>query len=318
MSEIAVTAQLPGRAIDWLRARHEVRVHSGPIMLEADAVAEWSAGADAVISLPANPVTRALMERCPELQVIGNCAVGFDNIDCVEADRRGVWVTNTPGVLTEATADLTWALILAVSRRLVEADAFLRAGRFKGWDLDLMTGSGLQGRTLGIVGFGRIGRAVARRAQAFGMRVLATPSSGSGEGLDHVISTQFDELVVSSDVISLHCPLTASTRGMIDEACLHRMRQGAFLINTARGPLIDEEALVLVLKEGHLGGVGLDVFAQEPEVHPGLIGRDDAVLLPHIGSATREARSAMAELAAKNVLAVLDGDVPPNVVIQGR
>jgi len=287
-------------------------------MLEAEEVGRWAEGADALITLLANPVTSAVMDRSPGLRVIANCAAGFDNIDYREAERRGIWVTNTPDVLTETTADLTWALILAVTRRIIEADAFLRAGSFKGWQLDLMVGAGLQGRTLGIIGFGRIGRAVARRAPAFGMRVMATPSSSPTEEFENVIIGDVETLVSSSDVLSLHCPLNDHTRGMMDEASLRRMRPGAFLINTARGPVIDEAALVRVLEDGHLGGVGLDVFAQEPEVHPGLLGREDAVLLPHIGSATREARSEMAELAARNVLAVLTGDDPPSIVVRGR
>ena len=318
MLKIAVTAPLPGPALDNLRACHEVRVHSGATMLEAEEVAEWAADADALVTLLANPVTSSVMERCPSLRVIANCAAGFDNIDCAEAQRRGIWVTNTPDVLTETTADLTWALILTVTRRVIEADAFLRAGDFKGWELDLMVGAGLQGRTLGIIGFGRIGRAVAKRAPAFGMRVMATPSSQSTEGFEHVTFGDVETLVASCDVLSLHCPLNDRTRGLLGEERLRRMRRGAFLINTARGPVLDEAALVRALEDGHLGGVGLDVFAQEPEVHPGLLCRKDAVLLPHIGSATREARSEMAELAARNVLAVLAGEVPPSVVIQGR
>lgn len=318
MYEIAVTAQLPGRALEMLRERFNVRVHSGPTMLEAEDVAGWAEGADALITLTANPVTSLVMDQCSGLRVIANCAVGFDNIDCAEARRQGIWVTNTPDVLTEATADLTWALILGVTRRIVEADTFLRAGSFKGWQLDLMTGAGLQGRTLGIIGFGRIGRAVARRAPAFGMRVMATPSSWPTEAFEDVIFADVETLVSSSDVLSIHCPLNDHTRGMLDEGRLRRMRRGAFLINTARGPVIDEAALVQVLEDGHLGGVGLDVFAQEPEVHAGLLGRKDAVLLPHIGSATREARSEMAELAARNVIAVLAGEEPPSPVVRGR
>ena len=318
MTEIAVTAVLPGRALEMLRNEHHVRIQTGPTMLKPEVVAHWAAGAEALVTLLANPVGAEVMDRCPALRIIANCAAGFDNIDCVEAERRGIWVTNTPDVLTEATADLTWALILAVTRKLVEADAFLRAGRFRGWELDLMTGAGLQGRTLGIIGFGRIGRAVARRAPAFGMRVMATPTSKPINGFEDVTFADIETLVASSDVLSLHCPLSDETRGLLDETRLRQMRRGAFLINTARGPVIDEAALVKVLEDGHLGGVGLDVFAQEPVVHPGLLGRQNAVLLPHIGSATREARSEMAELAARNVLAVLAGDEPPSIVVRGR
>ena len=287
-------------------------------MLSDEKLAQWAGGADALITLLANPVTAAVMDRCPGLRVIANCAAGFDNIDCQEAERRGIWVTNTPDVLTEATADLAWALILGVTRRLIEADAFLRAGLFEGWGLDLMTGTGLQGKILGIVGFGRIGRAVARRAQAFGMRVMATSSRGRHQAFEGVVFTDLEDVVASSDILSLHCPLTEPTRGMLDEDRLRRMPRGAFLINTARGQLIDEDALVRVLEEGHLGGAGLDVFEGEPSVHAGLLGRSDVVLLPHIGSATREARAEMAELAARNVLAVLAGDQPPAVIVRGR
>lgn len=316
--QIAVTAQLPGRALDLLRARHEVRVHTGPTMLEAEDIAQWAVGADALITLLANPVGARVMDRCPGLRVVGNCAAGFDNIDCEEAARRGIWVTNTPDVLTEATADLAWALILAVTRRVVEADSFLRSGQFKGWELDLMAGSGLQGRTLGIIGFGRIGRAVARRAPAFGMHVMATPTSKAVIGFDEVVFADVETVVESADVLSLHCPLNDDTRGLLDDIRLRRMRRGAFLINTGRGPVVDEAALVRALEDGHLGGAGLDVFEQEPAVHSGLLTCENAVLLPHIGSATREARSEMAELAARNVLAVLDGDDPPSIVVRGR
>lgn len=315
--KIAVTAQLPGRALEMLAERHEVRLHTGSAMLEAENVAGWAAGADALVTLLANPVDARVMDECPKLRVIGNCAAGFDNIDCREAARRGIWVTNTPDVLTEATADLAWALMLAVTRRVVEADAFLRSGRFKGWGLDLMTGPGLQGRTLGIIGFGRIGQAVARRAPAFGMNVIATPTSKPYEGFDEVTVADVETVVESSDILSLHCPLTEETRGLLDDVRLRRMRAGAILINTGRGPVIDEAALVRALNDGHLGGVGLDVFEQEPAVHPGLFACRNAVLLPHIGSATREARSEMAELAARNVLAVLDGDEPPSIVVRG-
>jgi glyoxylate reductase len=247
--------------------------------------------------------------------VVANVAVGFDNIDLAAARARGVWVTNTPDVLTEATADLTWALILAVTRRLVEADSFLRSGRWQGWALDLLLGSGLQGRILGIIGFGRIGRAVARRAPAFGMEVVySDPDESTASDLPARRLT-LDELLQLSSVVSLHCPLNAETHHLIDERRLARMRSDAYLINAARGPLVDEAALLRALESGRLAGAGLDVFEHEPELQPGLVDCSNVVLLPHVGSATEETRSAMAELAARNVLAVLAGERPPTPVV---
>ena len=316
--EVAVTSPLPGRAIERLEARCRVRVHHGPPLADPGAVAAFLGEARGAVTLLANPVTDVVLAACPALSVVGNCAVGFDNVDIDAARRRGVWVTNTPDVLTEATADLTWALILAVTRRVVEADAFLRAGRWVGWRLDLLLGRGLQGHTLGIVGWGRIGRAVARRAGAFGMDVVFTTPSPPREPEPSARALALDELLEVSSVVSLHCPLTPTTHHLLDRARLARMRPGAVLVNTSRGPLVDEAALVAALDGRQLGGAGLDVFEAEPTVHPGLLGRADVVLLPHIGSATAETRAAMAELAADNVLAVLSGGEPPTPIVRGR
>jgi glyoxylate reductase len=315
---IAVTSDLPGRALEWLEAACETTVHRGPALDTEDAVAAFVGDAEGVLCLLANPVTDAVLAACPRLRVVANCAVGYDNVDLEACRRRGVWVTNTPDVLTEATADLAWALILAVTRRVVEADALVRSGRWTGWALDQMLGTGLQGAQVGIVGFGRIGRAVARRAPAFGLKVAACdPDPAPEPGVD-VRFLELDELLATSDVVSLHAPLDEGSRHLLDEARLRRMRPGAVLVNTARGPLVDEAALVRVLADGHLGGAGLDVYEHEPSVTPGLVDRPDVVLLPHIGSATRETRAAMAELAARNLLAVLAGDEPPAPVIRGR
>jgi len=315
---VAVTSDLPGRALEWLEAACETTVHRGPALDTEDAVAACVGDREGVLSLLANPVTDAVLAACPRLRVVANCAVGYDNVDLDACRRRGVWVTNTPDVLTEATADLAWALILAVTRRVVEADALVRSGRWTGWALDQMLGTGLQGGQVGIVGFGRIGRAVARRAPAFGLKVAACdPDPVPEPGVD-VRFLGLDELLATSDVVSLHAPLDEGSRHLLDEARLRRMRPGAVLVNTARGPLVDEAALVRVLADGHLGGAGLDVYEHEPRVNPGLVDRPDVVLLPHIGSATRETRAAMAELAARNLLAVLAGDEPPTPVIRGR
>lgn len=316
MPEVAITAELPGRAIEWLEKECLIRLNTGVQITDEAKLIDFIGSADAVLTLLANPVTDRVLAACPGLQVVGNCAVGFDNIDLVAARSRGVWVTNTPDVLTEATADLTWGLILAVTRRLGEAERLLRDGRFRGWALDMLLGSGIQGRQLGVVGYGRIGRAVARRAVGFGMSVAY---NGHTELLDPDPPATYmplEELLSTSHVVSLHTPMSRQNHHLLNEAGLRLMPEGAFLINTARGPLVDEAALVRVLEDGHLGGAGLDVFEDEPVVHPGLLERENVVLLPHIGSATQESRAAMAELAAKNILAVLAGEEPPTPVVR--
>ena len=313
---VAVTAELPGNAVERLRKSCHVRVNTSSKMSDEDAMIEFIGSADAVLTLLANPVTDRVLAACPKLQVVGNCAVGFDNIDLEAARRRGVWVTNTPDVLTEATADLTWALILAVTRRLGEAQRFFREGRYQGWALDLLLGSGIQGRQLGVVGFGRIGRAVARRAEGFGMSVAYHALKERTDPDPSATFMPLEELLTTSHVVSLHTPMSERNHHLIGEEQLRRMARGSFLINTARGPLVDEAALVRVLEDGHLGGAGLDVYENEPAVHPGLLERDDVVLLPHIGSATKETRAAIAELAVKNILAVLAGEEPPTPVVR--
>jgi len=256
----------------------------------------------AVIPTPREKVTEALLSLAPHLRVVANCAVGTDNVDLDACRRRGVVVTNTPGVLTEATADLTWLLILAVARRFREGDALIRSGSWDGWKpLELM-GTSLEGMTLGVYGFGRIGRAVARRAEAFGMKVLALVEGDSPEA--------FERLLAESDVLTLHAPLVPETRGRFGTAELARMKKGAILVNTARGPIVDEAALAAALASGHLGGAGLDVFEKEPAVHPALLSLPNVVLLPHLGSSTRQTRLAMARTACEEAVRVLGGEEP--------
>lgn len=317
LPEVACAFAPPGRLLEILEGRCRLRVHRGNVLHLPEAVADFICDAEAALTLLANPVTDEVLAACSNLRIVANCAVGFDNVDLEAARRRGLWVTNTPDVLTEATADLTWALILAVTRRVVAADRFLRAGRFKGWSLDLLLGAGLQGKTLGIVGFGRIGRAVARRAQAFGVEVVFSDRVGL-QCLDRAFrQLALDDLVEVADIVSIHSPLNDSTRYLFDDERLGCMRPGAFLINTARGPIVHEEALVRALEGGRLAGAGLDVYEDEPLVHPGLVVRDDVVLLPHIGSATVETRTMMAVRAAQNVAAFLAGETPPNPVVDG-
>jgi glyoxylate reductase len=317
MGEVAATAELPGNALERLAAHHVVRVRPrGPALLGRDLVT-FVGDADALICLLADRVAAEVFALCPRLKVVANYAVGVNNVDLEAARTSGVWVTNTPDVLTGATADLTWALILAVTRRVAEGDRLVRAGAFSGWRPDLLLGVGLQGKTLGIVGMGRIGRAVTRRAAGFGVRVRYTSAHplAVSEAMGAEYVADLEALLPHADILSLHCPLTTQTRYMMNAARLHLLPPGALLVNTSRGELVDEAALVAALEGGHLGGAGLDVFECEPKVHKGLLGRDDVVLLPHLGSATWEARSAMADLAAENVLAVLAGGVPPTPVI---
>lgn len=263
---------------------------------------ERVAGCGGLVTMPTDRVDGEVLDRGP-VRVLAQHAVGYDNLDLDAARARGVVVTNTPGVLTEATADLTMALLLAVCRRVLEGDKMMRAKAFHGWRPLLLRGMALGGARLGIIGLGRIGRAVATRAKAFGMEVVHHSRSG---GLP------LDALLATSDVVSLHCPLTPETRHLIDREALARMKAGAYLINTARGPVVDEAALVEALGAGQLAGAALDVFEDEPRAHPGLLGRDDVVLAPHIGSATVEARRAMAVKAARNLIAVVEGRTPPD------
>jgi glyoxylate reductase len=261
--------------------------------------------ADALVCLLLDRIDRAVLERAPKLRVVANCAVGYDNIDVAEATARGIAVTNTPDVLTEATAEFTWALILAAARRLPEGATLVRSGQWPGWRLDQLLGVQLAGKTLGIVGMGRIGKAVARRAEAFGMQVLWS---------DHEAGVRVDELFAIADVISLHCPLTDETRGLVNAKRLALMKPTAILVNTARGGCVDERAVADALAAGRLFAAALDVFAHEPAIDPALLAAPRAILAPHVGSATTETRTQMAQLCADAVIAVLSGRRPANLV----
>lgn len=293
-------------ALELLRTAGEVRVWDGPTPIPRADLEREALGADALVTMLFDRVDEALLALAPRLRIVANVAVGYDNVDAAAAARRGVWVTNTPDVLTEATADLAWALILATARRLGEAERLLRSGAFLGFGFRMLLGMGLGGKVLLVVGPGRIGQAVARRATGFGM-VVATAGRGTP-------ATELDLLLASADVVSLHVPLTEETRHLVDARRLGLMKRSAILVNTARGPVVDEEALAEALHAGCIAGAGLDVYEREPEVHTRLLDAPGAVLLPHIGSATVEARQAMAEAAASNVVEALAGRRPPNVV----
>lgn len=282
-------------------------------------IIERTRGIPAIVTSVADRVDRELIESLPSLRIIAQAAVGYDNIDVGACKAHEVLVTHTPDVLTESTADLAMTLLLAVARRVREGEALVRQGNFSGWSPTMLLGMELDGKTLGLVGYGRIARAVARRASAFGMRVLAsTREDRPFFGDPHAEHARLDVLLMESDVISVHLPGTRETRHAIADAQLMRMKRGALVINTARGTVIDEAALVWALERGHLGGAGLDVYENEPRVHPRLLDRDDVVLLPHLGSATREARMRMAHTALSDAARVLRGDSPVHLVPELR
>jgi glyoxylate reductase len=301
---VVLTAEFPSIATSLLSPQFDVIAHPTEHDRTEEDMATLLAEADAAIVLLSDPITRRVLESNPNLRIVSNFAVGYNNIDLEAARQLGVAVTNTPGVLTEATADLTMALILAVTRRLVEGDSDIRATGRCEWEPLAFLGASLQGKTLGIIGMGRIGTAVATRARAFGMDIL---SARRGDPLD--------ELLAQSDIVSVHAPLSQETHHLIDADALAKMKRGAYLINTARGPLVDEEALCDALERGHLRGAGLDVYEHEPQVSPRLLRMKNVVLLPHIGSATEEARNAMARIAATNVLLFLGGAEPLHRVV---
>lgn len=312
-NRVVVTGRIPEHGIDVLREVAAVWTwdHDDPI--PTDERDRRLVDAHAAVTLLTDRVDDAFLDAAPNLRIVANVAVGHDNIDLEACRRRGVVVTNTPGVLTEATADLAMGLMLMATRRMGEGERLVRSGEPWKWGMHMMLGTGLQHRRLGIVGMGAIGRALAARAVAFGMDVVyhnRTPVDPETEQRLGARFVPLAELLATSDVVSLNCPHTAETHHLLDADAFVAMRSDAFVVNTARGAVVDESALVDALDRGEIAGAGLDVYENEPEVHPGLLGRDDVVLLPHLGSATRETRGAMAELAARNVAAVLDGRPP--------
>lgn len=306
--EILITCRIPSAVLARLDEACRVDLHEGEGAIPGAELRARIGGKQALICLLTDRIDRAAIDAGRDLRIIANIAVGYDNIDVTAARSRGIAVTNTPDVLTEAVADFTWALILAITRRLPEGERLVRAGGWKGWALDFMPGVELRGKQLGIVGMGRIGRAVAARAPAFGMRVACTSRSAARVG--GAESMALDRLLATSHVVSLHVPQTPETRHLIDQRALARMKRSAYLINTARGPLVDEEALAWALRERLISGAALDVYEKEPAVHPALLELENVVLAPHLGSATTETRTAMADLAARNVLEVLAGRPP--------
>ncbi len=316
MAKVYCTAELPGDGFVALRDAHGVEVYQGPQPIPRETLVQGVRGAEAMVCLLTDRIDARVLDAAgPGLKVVGTVSVGVDHVDLDACRERGVRVTNTPGVLTDATADLTWALILSTVRRVLEGDRLVREGRFSGWRHDLLLGLDLAGATLGVVGFGRIGRAVARRAEGFGMQVLVCGRSRVRDLPPGAQQVGLDELLGRSDVVTLHVPLTPETRGMIGRERLWLMKPGAYLINTSRGAVVDEAALVDALERGRLAGAGLDVYEHEPEVHPGLIGLPNVVLLPHLGSAGRATRTRMADMVCRDVMAVLAGQEPAYPVV---
>lgn len=312
MTRVLVTAGVPGDAAARLAATHDATYRDVDSPMPRADLLEAVSGVGGLVAMLVDRIDGELLDAAgPGLKVVANVAVGHDNIDLVACADRGVVATNTPGVLTDATADLAIALILMSTRGLGAAERRVRTGEPWRWSMTGDLGTGLRGATLGIVGPGAIGLATARRAKALGVEVLLSghsePDAGVVEGLAARV-VGLDELLETSDVVSLHCPLTPQTHHLIGATELGRMKPTAHLVNTSRGPVVDEAALVAVLEAGAIAGAGLDVFEDEPRVHPGLLERDDVVLLPHVGSATTQTRAAMADLAVDNVLAVLAGE----------
>lgn len=305
---LLITRRIPSSVIARLEAVCDLDVYTGDEAIPRDELLRRVRGRQALMCLLTDRIDGELLDAGRDLKVVANIAVGYNNIDVAAARQRGVVVTNTPDVLTESVADFTWAMILALTRRISEGERVVRSGTWKGWALDFMLGSDIRGKQLGLVGMGRIARAVAARAPAFGMRVAyADEQAVDVPGAE---AMSLDRLLTTSDVVSLHVPLTESTRHLIDKRALARMKRSAWLINTARGPVVDEAALAWALNQHLLAGAALDVYENEPSVHPDLLKLENVLLVPHLGSATTETRTAMADLAAGNVLAVLAGQPP--------
>lgn len=315
---VFITRTIPDAGINALAsAGLAVRVNPQARTLRPDELLEEVGRHDGVICQLADKINAAVLcAAAPRCKIFASCAVGYDNFDLKTAARLGIVVTNTPDVLTNATADLAWALILATARRLGEAERFVRAGAWRGWGMLDFLGMDVHGRTLGVVGAGRIGTAVARRGTGFSMNLLYH-DDGPRRQIEALGATRVDlpELLAASDFVSLHVPLTEETRGLIDRRALYSMKRSAVLINTARGDVVDQPALIEALREGRILAAGLDVYQNEPNVPKGLLELGNVVLLPHIGSATVATRSRMAEIAAENVIAVLNGHPPLNPVV---
>ncbi|MEI7885219.1 MAG: D-glycerate dehydrogenase [Clostridia bacterium] len=310
--KVLVTRNLPGAALERLKNFAEVEINFEDRDLSKTEIMKFGADKDAIITMLSNSIDAEVIDACPQLKIIANYAVGYNNIAIEQATKKNIYVTNTPDVLTNSTADLTWALILAVARRIVTADEFLRKGKFTGWSPELFLGSDIFGKTLGIVGAGRIGRAVAERAVGFKMPIIYTSRERKVEWEKSLNAkyVSMQELLEQADFISLHTALTMETNHLLSSKEFVKMKKSSFVINTGRGQLIDENALVDALENGEIAGAGLDVYEFEPNIIEKLKSLNNVVILPHIGSATIETRNRMANMVVENVLSVLKNERP--------
>jgi len=310
---VFISSTLPREAVGLIPGDFTLDYNNSEVPLSKAELVSRLNGKDGLICHIISTIDEEVLASAPTLKVVANVAVGYNNIDVAAARRRGVIVTNTPDVLTETTADFAWTLLMATARRVVEADHYARSGRWTAWKWDLLWGADVHGTTLGIVGFGRIGRAVARRARGFNMRVLYHDAVRADAAVERELSataTDLETLLREADFVTLHTNLTPETRHLIGERTLRLMRKSAIVVNAARGPIVDEAALARALREGWIAGAGLDVFEEEPRIHPDLLPLQNVVLAPHIASASRDTRIAMATLAVRNCVAVLEGKAP--------
>jgi len=316
MARVFVTASLPGKGLDKLSEGFEVEVFPEDRSITHNELMEGAKEADALITLLTDRVDREVINSSTNLRIIANCAVGYDNIDLQYATGRGIFVTNTPGILTETTADLAWALIMSVARWTPRGDAFVREGKFKVWRPKLFLGMDVHGKTLGIYGMGRIGEAVARRAEGFNMRVIYynRKRNEQGERDTGAIYVDFPTLLKESDFLVITAPLNKESEGRFGWKEFKEMKRGSILVNVGRGPIVREKELARALKERVIWGAGLDVYEREPEIEKGLLALENVVLLPHLGSASFDTREQMADMAVRNVIAALNGEIPPNLV----
>jgi glyoxylate reductase len=314
---ILITGHLPKEVIFRLEEKYQVEMNHEDRPMDRLKLLKSIGNKTGLLPMITDRIDEEMLDMAPQLRMIANFGVGYNNIDVKAATSRGIMVSNTPGVLTDATAELAFALLLAVSRRVVEGDRMVREGRFQFWAPMLFLGREVTGKTLGIVGLGEIGKAVARIAKSFHMRILYYQRHQLDPADERELAVEYADLktlLMTSDIVSLHVPLTEETRHLIGEKELSHMKTKAFLINTSRGPVIDETALVSILRDGKIGGAGLDVYEHEPSLTPGLTELDNVVLLPHVGSGTHEARFRMGSLAVENLIAGMEGRMPPNLV----
>jgi len=315
--KVFVTRKIPEVGLNILKKECKVKINPHDRVLTKEELIEEVKRIDGLLCLLTDIIDEKIININPHLKIISNYAVGYNNIDIEAATKRGIMVTNTPGVLTETTADLAWALLMSIARRIVEADKFIREGKFTGWSPMLLLGSDIHHSTLGIIGFGRIGKAIAKRAKGFGIKILYTDIKRASKEIEEELGVKFvslNELLSSSDFVTIHTPLLPETHHLISEKELKMMKRNAYLINAARGLLIDEKALIKTLKERGIAGAALDVYENEPDLSPGLSNLDNVVVVPHIGSASTATREKMATMAAINLVTALNGKIPPNLV----